>query len=105
MLDIMLDFERFKGQSIRRLHADEYEQLIAAGRFDNEHVELIEGVILEMSPQGDPHVDVTQRIVHVLTTPVGDTYKTIDSVDRTGTLQPIGLSGVSIAVDELFRPD
>ncbi len=36
----------------RPLRRDEYAVLVEQGRFEDEHVELLEGVIVEMSPQG-----------------------------------------------------
>src|SRR5690348_4685230 len=34
---------------------EEYYQMAEAGVFDNKHVELINGEIIEMPPQGEPH--------------------------------------------------
>ncbi|MEM6393496.1 MAG: Uma2 family endonuclease [Planctomycetota bacterium] len=40
----------------RRLSSEEYMRLAELGYFEGQHVELIEGQILLMSPQGPPHV-------------------------------------------------
>ena len=48
--------------SLRLLTTSEYEQMIAAGIFnENERVELLEGVIVEMSPKGMRHATSTDR--------------------------------------------
>ena len=39
----------------RRITRQEYGQMIGLGIFEGERVELIRGVIVEMSPQGTPH--------------------------------------------------
>jgi Uma2 family endonuclease len=41
---------------------DEYHRLIADGYLDDKHVELINGEIVEMSPEGIPHASVSDRV-------------------------------------------
>lgn len=50
--------ERSEQGHIRRLKRSEYERLAELGAFDNEKVELLDGVIFEMSPQGVEHSDL-----------------------------------------------
>ncbi|MGI0489350.1 Uma2 family endonuclease [Pantanalinema rosaneae CENA516] len=40
---------------------DEYHRLIDAGFLDNKHVELLDGAIVEMSPEGIPHADLSDE--------------------------------------------
>lgn len=40
---------------LARITASEFDQMIDAGVFANRRVELIEGRIVEMTPQGEPH--------------------------------------------------
>ncbi len=47
--------------AIRRLRRDEYDRLVELGVFDREPVELIQGVIVRMAPQGAPHAGAVQR--------------------------------------------
>ena len=44
----------------------EYERMIDAGLFRGEHVELIQGIIVRMSPQGEPHSVVIQILTRIL---------------------------------------
>jgi Uma2 family endonuclease len=47
----------------RRLSAGDYHRMIGAGILDeNDHVELIKGVIVEMTPQGPKHATLIQRL-------------------------------------------
>ena len=47
----------------RRLSVDEYHRMIAAGVLDeDERLELLEGVIVEMSPQKPRHAEVISRL-------------------------------------------
>ena len=52
--------------SVRRLRRAEYDRLVEFGTFDREHVELIRGVIIRMSPQGAPHAGPIQRLTRLL---------------------------------------
>src|SRR5882724_6201726 len=50
----------------RPLRREEYERMVAAGFFRDERVELIRGVVIEMSPQNAPHADVIQALNELL---------------------------------------
>ena len=53
----------FLGREMRRLHLNEYHRMIEAGVFDeDEGVELLEGVIVGMSPQNADHALVVERL-------------------------------------------
>jgi Uma2 family endonuclease len=56
---------------LRPLRLDEFDRLVAAGCFADEHVELLDGALVEMSPQGDAHVWVTGRIQRALILALG----------------------------------
>jgi len=48
---------------MRRLRVREYHRMVEAGVFDeDEGVELLEGVIVRMSPQGADHAIVVERL-------------------------------------------
>ncbi len=50
----------------RPLRRSEYDQLIAAGAFDGERLELLEGRLAVMTPQSPPHAVVVQQLNELL---------------------------------------
>jgi Uma2 family endonuclease len=54
----------------RPLRREEYERLIAAGFFRDERVELIRGLVVEMSPQNTPHANVIEALTQLLLPPL-----------------------------------
>lgn len=63
MLGIMLDWKALEPEKRRPLRRVEYDQLVKAGVFDDERVELLHGWLVTMSPQGWDHATVTDEIV------------------------------------------
>lgn len=56
MLPAMVDTSLIELENIRPLSRKEYDRLVELGFFDEDpHVELLEGVLVKMSPQGGPH--------------------------------------------------
>src|SRR3989442_1740561 len=49
-------------ERLRPLRRDEFERMVAGGLFRDERVELLQGVLVEMSPQGTRHADTIQRL-------------------------------------------
>ena len=56
---------------LRGLRRAEYERLIGLGAFEGERLELVGGVLIEMSPQGSRHAWVVERLGEVLAPLVG----------------------------------
>ena len=54
----------------RALRRHEYERMIDAGLFRDERIELIQGVIVEMSPQNMPHSGAIQVLTRLLVPPL-----------------------------------
>jgi len=54
----------------RPLRRVEYERLAEEGFFEDERIELINGVILEMSPQNVPHSNPIQLLTRLLVPPL-----------------------------------
>lgn len=55
------------GLPTRRFSADEYMRMVDAGILTtDDHVELLDGDIVEMSAQGDPHVEAVMRATRAL---------------------------------------
>ncbi len=59
----------------RRITVDEYHKMAAVGILaEDEHTELIDGEILQMSPIGGRHVEVVRKLNHLLVRAVGDDW-------------------------------
>jgi Uma2 family endonuclease len=66
MLSFMLDAREIAPERPRPLRQVEYALLAEQGRFEDEHVELLEGVIVEMSPQGEGHSGAIAQLNELL---------------------------------------
>ena len=63
MTTIINGVSEILGHDLRRLHVREYHRMIEAGVFDeDERVELLEGVIVSVSPQNPFHALVVERL-------------------------------------------
>lgn len=51
---------------VRPLRRVEYDQLIALGAFEDEKIELLDGVLVRMTPIGPPHASTVQRLNELL---------------------------------------
>jgi Uma2 family endonuclease len=59
------DAIRLLGSELRRMDVTDYHRMIKAGIFDeDERVELLEGVIVTMSPQNPDHALVVERLTN-----------------------------------------
>lgn len=59
-------------RAFRPLRRREYDRLVEMGAFEDEKVELLEGMIVPMSPQGVPHAKIIQRLTKLLLAAVGE---------------------------------
>jgi Uma2 family endonuclease len=67
--------ERLSPVRIRRFSVAEYHGMIKAGILgEDEHVELLEGEIVEMSPQGKRHARAVHRLTRWFNRALGDEY-------------------------------
>jgi len=70
MVDPMLDPALLAPERVRPLKRREYERLVELGVFEDERIELLRGVLVEMSPQGEPHSMISawfaQRLIRAL---------------------------------------
>jgi Uma2 family endonuclease len=53
-------------ENVRPLRRVEYDKLVALGVFEGEHIELIDGALLQMSPIGPPHGATVDRLTELL---------------------------------------
>jgi Uma2 family endonuclease len=53
-------------ETLRPISRIEYDRMVALGLFEDEHVELLHGVLVAMSPQGPAHNEVVDRLNELL---------------------------------------
>ena len=63
----MLDASLLLPEKPRPLRRAEYERLVALGAFEDERIELIRGVLVDMSPDNPDHVSPIDRLNMILT--------------------------------------
>jgi Uma2 family endonuclease len=91
----------------RPLRRQEYEHMISAGFFENERIELIRGVILEMSPQSVPHSAAIQRLNRLLVPPLvgrADVRVQMSFVAGEDSMPEPDLALVSPVISETSHP-
>jgi Uma2 family endonuclease len=72
----MLDRELLSPDHARPITRDEFERMVADGMFDDDdHLELLRGVLVTMSPQGEPHARITAWLGAKLVRELDDTYE------------------------------
>src|SRR5688500_382656 len=70
---MVIDPSLLSADKIRPLSRLEYERMVELGFFyEDEHVELLEGVLVKRSPQGWQHAAVSQRISSALARGIDD---------------------------------
>ncbi len=65
-MDDIFDFSLLRPESVRPLKRTEYEALVERGVFEDENVELLQGFIVQMSPQGEEHLKSIVRLNRIL---------------------------------------
>jgi len=68
MIELWTNLPDVDSSKVRRLKRDEYDRMVELGMFEREHVELIRGVIVRMSPQGAPHAGAIEALTELLVT-------------------------------------
>jgi Uma2 family endonuclease len=68
----------------RRITVDEYHRMIEAGILgEDEHVQLLSGTLVAMTPQGRPHARAVQRLTRLLVRAVGDDLEVLTQLPLT----------------------
>ena len=68
----------------RRITVNEYHRMIEAGILgEDEHVQLITGTMVAMTPQGRPHARIIQRLNRLLVRVVGDDLEVLTQLPLT----------------------
>lgn len=57
---------------VRPLRRTEYEHLVDLGHFEDEPIELLEGQLVEMSPEGAPHTWLIQELTRIFARGLAD---------------------------------
>lgn len=63
---LMVEADPIAFEEVRPLTRAEYHRLAEAGAFEDERVELLRGVLVKVSPQGEPHAQAVQRLNELL---------------------------------------
>jgi Uma2 family endonuclease len=59
-------------ENYRPLRRTEYDKLVALGVFEDERIELLDGVLVPMSPIGPPHSSAIDKLNLILVRALGD---------------------------------
>ena len=62
----MLNAKLVAPDTVRPISRREYEKMVELGLFEDERIELIDGVLLCMSPEGAPHSGAIQRLTQIM---------------------------------------
>jgi Uncharacterized protein conserved in cyanobacteria len=73
-IDPMLPADDLQPERVRPLSRREYDQLVALGVFEDERIELLRGMLVTMSPQGNVHAGLTAWLAQQLTLRTGGAY-------------------------------
>lgn len=76
-------------ESFRPLRRVEFERLVALGFYEDTNIELVGGVLVEMSPQGPWHNTVIRWLNRMLVEAAGDRYE-------VGVQVPLAVDAVSL---------
>lgn len=68
----MLDPSTLAREKLRPLKRVEYDRLVGWGLFEDEPIELLHGLLVEMTPQGAEHSYVVRRLIRLLAPAVGE---------------------------------
>jgi Uma2 family endonuclease len=66
----MLDFAQLDPEQRRPITRAEYHAMGESGLFQDERVELLDGVIVRMSPRSEPHDSVIERLSELILPPL-----------------------------------
>lgn len=68
----MLDLGDIAPETPRPLRREEYERIVELGLFEDERVELLYGVVVQMTPIGPPHCDTLDRLTRFFVLAFGE---------------------------------
>jgi len=74
MIEVMLQPSEIAPERVRPLRRTEYDLMVGAGAFEGERLELLNGALVEMTPQGTRHSESVARLSRLLTRALPDQY-------------------------------
>ena len=88
------EVDLYAHEPVRPLKRIEYERLTAEGFLEDEKVELLFGVVVEMTPIDPAHAESTNLIADLIRERVG----------AHARIRPVAAPDVSISVDDILPP-
>jgi Uma2 family endonuclease len=73
----LLEVPAIDPDRVRRLRVEEYMQLAETGVFDDEKVELLDGVVVKMTAQGPRHMELVTFLTRLLARRLPDDYAVV----------------------------
>ena len=71
-------------ECLRRIRVDEYHRMIEAGILgEDEKVQLVDGILVAMTPQGRAHAFVIQELTRTLVRLLGDEFRVLSQLPLT----------------------
>jgi Uma2 family endonuclease len=71
-------------ERLRRIRVEEYHRMIEAGILDeDEDVQLIDGMLIAMTPQGRVHAFAIQELTRILVRQLGDDFRVLSQLPLT----------------------
>lgn len=103
-LDAMLDVDALRPETLRLLTRDEFARMATAGVFDDdEHVELLRGVLVNMTKQGEPHARITAWLGRALDRALDDSYEVRQHTSYSATADSVPEPDVQVISRALRR--
>jgi Uma2 family endonuclease len=101
---MVVDPSLLSADKIRPLTRTEYEWMVEVGLFDeDERVELLEGVLVKMSPQGWQHAAVTARLSKILFRAIDDSLIVLTQLPFAASEFSEPEPDIAVVVDDPHR--
>lgn len=81
-------------EEFRPLRRAEYECLVDAGVYEGQRVELLGGVLIEVTPQNEPHADAIRFLTRMFARSLGEDVE-------LGVQTPLGVDDISLPEPDL----
>lgn len=100
----MLDVDALRPETLRLLTREEFGRMATAGVFDDdEHVELLRGVLVTMTKQGEPHARITAWLGRALDRALDDSYEVRQHTSFSATADSVPEPDVQVISRALRR--